>query len=279
MNMRNTSDSKVLVTGASGFLGRVIVNVLTQQGVPVRALIRNEERRSVIPVNIDILVIPDLFSASADEFAQMFQGISHVIHCAWYVDHRDYLSNEQNVQCMTGTINFALQAKKSGVKKFVGIGTCFEYADSGLPLGANAPIGPDSLYSSCKASTYLVLKQVFNDQNTEFCWCRVFYLYGDGEPRSKLHSYVREKISKDEAVELGRGVEIRDYIDAKDAATQIVDATFDNAGVVNICSGEGISVWEIATSIAEKNRKLHLLRFNTRPAMPSEKLVIIGKRG
>ena len=101
-----------------------------------------------------------------------------VVHCAWYVNHEDYLTSAKNLECLTGTIELAKACVELDISKFVGIGTCFEYDVSKKYLSIATPLKPELIYSITKASTFLILSKLFEKQKTQFKWCRLFYLFG-----------------------------------------------------------------------------------------------------
>ena len=79
---------------------------------------------------------------------------------------------------------------------------------------------------------------------TNFLWCRIFYLYGKGEPKEKLVSYVLSRISKNRPANLSKGSQIKDFINVEDASSQIIKVinNDDYDGALNICSGKVLSV-------------------------------------
>ena len=82
------------------------------------------------------------------------------------------------------------------------------------------------------------LSQSLPQQGIEFAWCRLFYLYGEGEDERRLVPYLRAKLRAGEPAELTSGEQIRDYLDVRDAGRMIVEAALGTVqGPVNICSG------------------------------------------
>jgi nucleoside-diphosphate-sugar epimerase len=153
----------------------------------------------------------------------------------------------------------------SGVKRFVGIGTCYEYDLSGGYLHSDTPLMPATLYGACKASLFLTLAKLMEHEMLSFAKYRLFYLYGEGEDERRLVPYIRACLAAGEAAQLTTGKQIRDYLDVRDACFQIADLALSvKMGLINICSGKPITVAELAFQIAEEYGRSDLLHFGAR---------------
>ena len=182
-----------------------------------------------------------------------------MIHCAWYVNHSDYVESVNNISCLTGVTNIALGAVSSGVKKFIGIGTCLEYKDPFTKL--KKELIPNSLYASSKLSAYFLLTQIFKNTATEFLWCRLYYLYGDGEKSSRLVPYLRRQIEDNEFVAINDPNKNIDILEISVAANMIVKAALGiNNGAIDIRSGRVLTVSEFAAEIAKEMGKEWLMK-------------------
>ena len=208
----------------------------------------------------------DLFEESAAWCAEACAGVDTVIHAAWYAEPGKYLTSSQNFQCLTGTLRLAQAAADAGVRRFVGIGTCFEYDLDAGTLSVDTPLKPLTPYAAAKAATFLALSQHLPLRQVEFCWCRLFYLFGEGEDARRLVPYVRARLSAGEPADLTSGEQVRDFLDVRDAARLIVDhALGPHTGAVNICSGVAVTVRELIERIADEYGRRDLLRFGARP--------------
>jgi dTDP-6-deoxy-L-talose 4-dehydrogenase (NAD+) len=271
----------VLVTGAGGFVGRHVLHVLSERRIPVRAVVREsrvESPENANPIE-DIRTTPNLFAENADWWTSVCKDVDTVIHLAWYVEPSTYLHSDKNLECLIGTIDLAKGAAQAGVRRFVGIGTCFEYDLDEGRLSVNTPLRPLTPYGAAKAATFLVLSQWLPPRHVEFCWCRLFYLYGEGEKQDRFVPYLRKKLALGEPAKLTSGQQVRDYLDVRDAAHMIVDAALgEERGPVNICSGEPKTIRQFAEQIADEYGRRDLLRFGARPDNPIDPPVILGIR-
>ena len=269
----------ILVTGANGFVGSHVVDTLLNRGLDIKIV----SRPSSLPKyegweNVkEIILTNNLFTESDKWLCEVLSGVEIVIHGGCYAEPGKYLDSDLNLECVTGTIALAKAANKVGVKKFVGIGTCFEYAQSDMPLSVNSPLGPSMLYATSKTACYSILNKFFENKKTNFAWARLFYLFGDRENSSRLVPYLINRLSKGEIAELTSGEQIRDYMDVAKAAETIVDVSCgDQTGAINICSGEAISIRELAESIAKKYGAESCLQFGTRAPNLTDPKYVVG---
>jgi nucleoside-diphosphate-sugar epimerase len=268
----------VLLTGATGFVGRHILKVLLDKGCDVRVIVRSPKKIAEEDSRrIDSVILTDNLFLESDQFLlKAFAGVDTVIHAAWYVKHQDYLTSDVNLECVQGTLNIARVAASTGIKRFVGIGTCLEYRLTDQGISVDDKLEPKFLYAACKASVFLILEQIFKNQ-IDFLWCRIFYLYGEGEGESRLFPYIRQKLLEKQPVHLTDGSQIRDYLDVKIASQDIVRlALGKRAGVFNICSGVGKTVREIALEIAVPFGLAELLKFGEVPLKKDDPKIIVG---
>ena len=165
--------STVLVTGASGFVGTQIVNRLASKGHDLRLVSRPPAAKRLAEkfARATLLECEDLFAKSADDWAQSCKGVDAIIHAAWYVNPADYLDSEKNAACVSGTFRMAQGAARAGVRHFVGIGTCMEYALPSEQLDINAPTGPSTVYGGCKLATFDIVATYFRSTQVDFSWC------------------------------------------------------------------------------------------------------------
>ncbi len=251
-----------LITGANGFIGKHIVKKLSLCGFQLKTIVREGSDTSFLKKNnIKIIETKNLFQESREWWEDILVDVDILFHLAWYVNPKDYLDSYQNIECLIGTIKIAKIASERNVKKFIGLGTCFEYEESLKDLTVDSPLNPKTLYAATKVSTYYILLNLLKFSNTKFLWCRLFYLYGDGEKSGRLVPYIINNLKKNKYVELKTPNNIIDYLDVEKAAEQIIRASLsDQEGSINICSGIGISVREFALSLALNYKKTHLIK-------------------
>ena len=270
---------RILITGATGFVGRHVLNTLLGQEVGIRCVVRGESETKLpaSPKLDPCLVTKDLFAEDESWWRKGFEGVDVVIHLAWYAEPGKYQFSAKNMECLIGTLRMARAAAEAGVRRFVGIGTCFEYLPSTEPLAADARLEPSSPYAACKAAAYLAMSQILPLSGVEFAWCRLFYLHGEGEDVRRLVPTLRKSLSEGRPINLTKGTQVRDFLDVVEAGRQIVEiALGGKSGAFNICSGRAVTVRELAESIADEYGRRDLLNFGGRKDNPVDPEHVVG---
>lgn len=270
---------RVVLTGATGFVGRQIHRALTAAGHDVVAVIRpgSEDRLGRHGTAAKTVVSRDLFAESANWWAENLASADAVIHAAWYVEPGKYLDSPRNLDCLAGTLALAQGAVEAGVGHFIGIGTCMEYRLPSTALDISAPLEPSTLYAASKLSVYQMLGQYFASTGCGFSWCRLFYLFGENEYPSRLVPYIRDQLSRGEVARLSAGTQLRDFLDVRQAGEMIAGVIeTGQLGAINICSGQAVSIRQLAESIADEYGRRDLLQFGTADIHPSDPVAVVG---
>ena len=271
----------ILLTGATGFVGRPVLRALVDSGFRVRAVVRDGKQEQLAShEGVEAVVSTgDLFGENADWWTIVCKGVDTVIHVAWYTEPGKYLQSSRNLDCLIGTLQLAKGAAHAGVRRFIGIGTCFEYDLSGGVLSVKTPLLTLTPYAGAKAAAFMALSQWLPPQGVEFAWCRLFYLYGEGEDARRLVPYLRTNLMAGEPAMLTSGDQIRDFLDVREAGRMIVEtALSDKQGAVNICSGVPVTVRQLAEQIADEYGRRDLLKFGSRPDNLVDPLCVVGVR-
>ena len=271
----------ILLTGATGFVGRQVLRNLVGRGEQVCLVVREGtqnriENHSAIK---NVIVTNDIFAERADWWAGTCRNIDTIIHVAWYAEPSKYLQSPKNMDCLIGTLEMAKGAAATGVRRFVGVGTCFEYDLKEGTLSTQTPLKPLTPYAATKAALFMALSQWLPQQEIEFAWCRLFYLQGEGEDNRRLVPYLRKKIGAGETAELTNGKQVRDFMNVQDAGRRIAEiANSKTQGPVNVCSGQGITVRALAEQIADEFGRRDLLHFGAREENLIDPPCVIGIR-
>ena len=271
--------TRVLITGANGFVGRQIARSLDAMGVDLIPVMREGKVHEVSSLaNVKkIITSKDLFLEEEDWWEKQCKDVDVVIHAAWYVEAGKYQDSSKNIDCLIGSLKLAKGAAKAGVNRFLGLGTCAEYDHSQGKLNIETPLKPLTTYASAKASLFTILSEWLPRQSVNFAWIRLFYLYGEGEGAARLVPYVRSQISQGKFVELTSGEQVRDFMDVVEVGKKIAKISLTNqAGPINLCSGIPISVRQLVEKIADEYGRKDLLRFGVREDNPYDPPCVIG---
>jgi nucleoside-diphosphate-sugar epimerase len=259
---------KVLVTGASGFIGRATLAPLVARGFEVHAVSSRPPRDAASGVTWHT---HDLLAPG--EPAKVVDAVrpSHLLHLAWYAVPGKYWTAPENVDWVSASAALARAFERSGGERFVGAGTCAEYAPApGDCDERTTPLAPATLYGICKHAVHTVVDALAAGRFSP-AWGRIFFLYGPHEPASRLvPGVIRALLDGREAL-CTAGTQVRDFMhvdDVGDAFAALVDSRVE--GGVNVASGRPVAIADVVQTIARQLDAESLVRLGARPIPAGE---------
>lgn len=234
----------VLVTGATGFVGRHLVAALLARGCAVRAVARNVETAASMPwINHVEFVATDIHAADLD-IAALTDGIDVLAHLAWpgLPNYRALFHFEHNLMADYRFIKGAVEA---GVAQVLVTGTCFEYGMQSGPLSESVEPQPSNPYGLAKHTLHLFLQNLQQEKPFTLQWARLFYLHGEGQnPNSLLAALDRAIDAGEASFNMSGGEQLRDFLPIASAADYLAAILHqrDFNGVINCASGQPVSV-------------------------------------
>jgi nucleoside-diphosphate-sugar epimerase len=245
---------RVFLTGATGFIGSHVARLLIGEGCEVYAVVREESSLQRIQ---DIVAQMHLIQCDLSAFDKLDAALESVrpdicLHLAWYTVPGKYLAANENLSLLNASLHLASRLADLDCRRFVGIGTCFEYDTSLGYLSETSPTRPRTLYAASKLAAQLVLEQMANTTGMEVAWLRLFYQYGPFEDGRRLVPSVIGSLLRKQPAKVTQGGQVRDFLHVEDVASAIwAVARSDLSGPVNVGSGLPVTVREIVTRIGE----------------------------
>jgi nucleoside-diphosphate-sugar epimerase len=273
--------TRVLVTGASGFIGRHCLAPLVAAGYDVHAVL---SRRGAVEIPGVTWHVGDLHDrgrtfALVDEIAA-----SHLLHLAWSFgpggsDSAKKGECPDHYRWTLATLDLVRRFTEAGGKRAVISGTSFEYdwAD-GLCAEDSTLRRPTSYYGACKNAIYDLLTGYSDAVGLSLAWSRIFFLYGPQEPPERLIASVIRSILRGEPALCSHGRQVRDYMYVEDVAEALVAVLgTDVRGAINIGSQEPIALRDLIGAAADRIGRPDLVRLGALPARPTDAPLVLAK--
>lgn len=253
---------KVLVTGATGFIGNYVVAALLQRGVDVIATGREEAKARQRSWYADVsFVTYEMGQAGIEDLAAYFGHPDKVIHLAWsgLPNYKELFHFETE---LPEQYSFLKKLVQSGIVDITVTGTCFEYGMQEGLLQEDAVAKPANPYAFAKDTLRKELELLQTKLPFCFKWVRLFYMYGEGQSKSSVLSQLQLALDeKAEVFNMSKGDQLRDYLPVTEVASNIAAiALQDNiTGIINSSSGKPISIMQLVENyLANNNTSIRL---------------------
>jgi UDP-glucose 4-epimerase len=275
------SGPRVLVIGATGFLGRALVNRLQRDGVSTYSLLFKDRPRRPLPAS---QVIESRSSAAA-EIRAALEG-TH-FDCVYHLAAAGVSPVERDPQVLfdgnLGLIsNVLLALGQTPPRRVIYTGSCAEYSRAEPPqlIPEEHPTLPRSVYGAAKAAATIWATALAQRLGISLVTLRLFHIYGPGEAPSRLVPYLVDCLRQEMHAKLTKGEQHRDVLYLDDAVSALLAAgaapTLPEA-VYNVCSGSPISVRGLADAAARVlGKSADFLEFGALPYRPDEEMWIVG---
>ena len=235
---------KIAITGATGFIGQHVRNVLAKTDNDVVLVVRHVERVGDKSAREEI-VAADLSQARTDWF-ELFGRPDVVLHLAWggLPNYMDYYHVDVELPTQ---LRFLTALINSGLKKLVVTGTCYEYGLSSGALSEDQETNPNTPYGIAKDRLRKELFELRSTQHFDLTWARIFYPYGEGQSERSIYSQLIRAISNNEKeFAIGSGTQMLDFIQVTTVAKALLAFVTEikGIGLINVGSGDPQTVIE-----------------------------------
>ena len=265
--------SRVLVTGAGGFIGRRATSLLAEHGHEVHGVGRGAARGPGEWHRADLLE-----PGSAAELVAAVRP-THLLHLAWYAEHGKFWTSPENVRWVEASLALLRAFAEAGGERAVGAGSCAEYewGGRGLLSEHHSPLRPATLYGVCKNAFRQVTAAYAEPAGLSFAWGRIFFLYAADEHPDRLVASVARAVVAGNSAETSSGEQLRDFMHADDVAAGLVALLeSDVRGPVNVASGEPTGVRDLALEIGRAAGREDLVKVGALPQRPGEPAEIVA---
>ncbi len=243
---------RIALTGATGFLGRYVLQALIDLDVEVVAVTRDAGKLAYVK---DLVQILELDLSADCDFYQLMGAPDVLIHLAW-----DGLPNYKSLHHFETELpmqyKFLKRMVESGLSSIFVSGTCFEYGMQSGALSPEMKTAPSNPYGFAKDALRKQLQFLKENSKFNLTWARLFYMFGEGQPINSLYPQLKQAILRgDKVFNMSGGQQLRDYLPIETVAKRIVRLALEqrDIGVTNICSGNPISVGDLVKQWLREN--------------------------
>lgn len=251
---------KVIVTGATGFIGKFLVRELVKQNIETIAVVRKDTKNlnnitslpiRIVPCNIENLhILPQLV---------LDRDIDTVFHIAWQgVSDADALSQAVQMQNLQSTLDLIDAMQEMGIETFIGAGSIHE-AEALIEMAEDKVItNLGYMYKASKTAAHWMAKAKAGSYGIRFFW-PLINTYGEEERSSRLVSTIIYKIFKGISPDLSLGNQYYDFVHVMDVAKAlclIADKGVDGRNYV-IGSGNAKPLKEFLITVGEITNRLN----------------------
>lgn len=251
------SGKRVLITGASGFIGSFLVEALVRRGATVHCLLRSGSSTQNLRAVLTQIEIhrADLTKAKGLAAAVQAAQPETIFHLAatgaTNVQVSPVVATQVNVE---GTLNLLL-ALDGNYRVFVNTGTCHEYGDNEPPFREDQDPRPKLPYAITKTAAWHFCRRFQHNKGWPIVTMRPFSVYG---PRQAANTFVSACIRAAQSrhtFDMTPGEQTRDWIYVQDVVTGLLRAAEEPAAIgktFNLCTGQETSLYEVAQLIVRE---------------------------
>jgi dTDP-6-deoxy-L-talose 4-dehydrogenase (NAD+) len=250
---------KVLVTGATGFIGHYVIHELLRRNIQVIATATSISKAQQMDWFSQVIFVEHTIGHHESNLIKKFHNPDVLIHLAWQglPNYKQLFHFEEVLPLQYA---FLKQLITEGLQDITVTGTCFEYGKQEGALSESMIALPGNPYSLSKYTLYCFLQELQKHIPFQLKWVRLFYMYGKGQSQSSILSQLDKALEQGDTIfNMSMGDQLRDYLPVEKMAHNIVEIALQNkvSGIVNSCSGQPISIKTLVENHL-KQRNAHI---------------------
>jgi len=267
--------NRVLVTGASGFVGRHVLEPLRARDFDVHAVSLRAAPHTHAGVTWHRA---DLCDAEAVGILMTHVRPTTLLHFAWSVVPGGVAPAAEHVRWVQATLELLRAFERKGGRRAVLAGSCAEYDwEYGYCVEDLTPLVPRSFYGVAKNAVRQLAEAYATQQALSLAWARIFFVYGPHEPLPRLVPSIVSALVNGQPAPCTHGDQFRDYLHVEDVAEACVTVLASELrGPVNVSSGVPVRVRDIAEHVARRVGRPDLLRLGARATPPGDPPLLVG---
>ncbi len=252
---------RVFLTGASGFIGRYVLKRLEKEDYNILLLTRASKKNfsSIIKSRKVDIVSGNLLNINKWKKTLIQFKPDAAIHLAW--ERIPDYGIKTSIKNLKYGLNLFEVLAEVGCKKIICTGSCWEYGQNQGKIRENLPAKSSNAFTTAKNALHLLGREIAKDNNMQFLWTRLFYVYGPGQRENSLIPYIIKCVKEGKELKIKTPSARNDFIYVEDVAKAIV-AILENCNqstVYNIGSGYSTSIQDIIKIVySELNSKYKL---------------------
>lgn len=266
---------RVLLTGATGFIGRHTIPLLLEHGYEVHAV-----SSGGVPGSGSGICWHQANLLDPGQVATLIAKVqpTQLLHFAWYAEPGKYWDSLENFRWVRASLGLLREFYDHGGQRVVMAGTCAEYDwRYGYCSEEVTPLIPATLYGTCKNSLQSMLNFFSQKTGLSSAWGRIFFLYGPYEHPNRLVSSVICSLLKGRPARCSHGNQVRDFLHVEDVAGAFVALLeSDVTGPVNIASGQPIALKDVIYRIADRLTRREMVQLGAIAAPNNEPPLLVA---
>jgi nucleoside-diphosphate-sugar epimerase len=270
MSQADTARPRLLLTGATGFVGRQVLPHLAHT-FELHGASRGEQPPGSLTWHTADL-------RDADQCRRLVTDIrpAYLVHLAWNTEQDRFWEAADNDDWLEGSRALCRAFAASGGARLVVTGSCAEYAGSSPEPRRESEDEGDARPATRYGRAKLELLQSLRELGVPYAWARIFFPYGPNEGERRLVPSIARALLRGEPADCSSGRAIRDFIDVRELGRAIAMLiTSDVNGSINLGQGERTRIADVANLLGELAGRPDLIRLGARPDRPNEPQILV----